>query len=324
MFFVKTKRALHTRKFFVAFAPAFYLVVCSISFGTHSANAADDLPDKSADPIAELPPAPQANAAAQPSTPSARITAPDAAELISPGDDKRVAPPDSGQPDSTQSDLTHLRVFEETPTVSASTPAKMQDSPLQNPQPVLATARNQTMREVAREKGLTLPLPQARVVIDKSERRLDVMSGSALVKSYFVALGKNPVGAKKSQGDYRTPEGRYYICTRNTQTSDFHIFLGLSYPALPDAKRAVGNKQITPREYQIINQSLASRGRPPWETRLGGWVGIHGGSEGTFAQKQMQKRGSRDWTAGCIGLTNREIEEIYAATKLGTPVEIRP
>jgi lipoprotein-anchoring transpeptidase ErfK/SrfK len=190
--------------------------------------------------------------------------------------------------------------------------------------PVAAPAYGESLRSIVDRRHLALPLEEARIVIDKSQRRLDLLSGSTLVKSYRIALGKNPVGAKRSEGDSRTPEGRFYICTRNAKTSAFHIFLGLSYPALPDAKRAVNNQQITWREYQIIHQRLASRGRPPWETNLGGWVGIHGGSDDTFAQRKMKERDSRDWTAGCIALTNREIEEIYAATKLGTPVEIRP
>jgi lipoprotein-anchoring transpeptidase ErfK/SrfK len=190
--------------------------------------------------------------------------------------------------------------------------------------PVVTAVSATSLRQIARAKNLALPLANARIVIDKSQRRLDLFSRDALVKSYRVSLGKNPQGAKASQGDGRTPEGRFYICTRNTTSTAFHIFLGLSYPALPDAQRAVNNKQISWRDYQIINQRLVSRGRPPWETRLGGWVGIHGGTEGSFAQKKMRERGTADWTAGCIGLTDAQIEEIYAATRLGTPVEIKP
>lgn len=183
---------------------------------------------------------------------------------------------------------------------------------------------NEPLSAVARQKKLALPLKDARVVILKSQRRLDLYSGNTLVKSYRVSLGSNPNGHKQRQGDGRTPEGRYFICTRNSTNSAFHVFLGLSYPAAPDAKRAVNNKQISWREYQLINQRLASRSAPLWETRLGGWVGIHGGTDAGFAQKKMRARGSRDWTAGCIALTDRQIEEIHAATKLGTPVDIRP
>jgi lipoprotein-anchoring transpeptidase ErfK/SrfK len=183
---------------------------------------------------------------------------------------------------------------------------------------------SESLRAIVTRNNLALPLSQGRIVIDKSERRLDLYNGRTLVKSYRVALGKNPYGHKMREGDNRTPEGDFYICTRNAKNSAFHIFLGLSYPALPDAKRAANSKQITWREYQLIHQRLASRGRPPWETNLGGWVGIHGGTDAAFAQKKMQQRGTRDWTAGCIALTNREIEEIHAATRLGTPVRVQP
>jgi lipoprotein-anchoring transpeptidase ErfK/SrfK len=200
--------------------------------------------------------------------------------------------------------------------------------PASNSKPEISTASqpipDESLRAIVTRLNLALPLAQGRIVIDKSERRLDLYNGSTLIKSYRVALGKNPFGHKMREGDGRTPEGDFYICTRNAKNSAFHIFLGLSYPALPDAKRAANSNQITWREYQLIHQRLASRGRPPWETNLGGWVGIHGGTDANFAQKKMQQRGTRDWTAGCIALTNREIEELHAATRLGTPVHVQP
>jgi lipoprotein-anchoring transpeptidase ErfK/SrfK len=183
---------------------------------------------------------------------------------------------------------------------------------------------SESLRAIVNRRRLALPLKDAHIVITKANRRLQLYSGDTLIKTYGVALGDSPSGHKQRQGDNRTPEGHFYICTRNAKNSAFHIFLGLSYPGVPDAKRAVNSKQITWREYQLINQRLASRGRPLWETKLGGWVGIHGGSDAAFAKKMRSQRGKNDWTAGCIALTNREIAEIHAATVLGTPVEIKP
>lgn len=182
----------------------------------------------------------------------------------------------------------------------------------------------ETVQGAARRLKLALPLARGRLIIWKSQRRLEVWNDKTLVKTFRVALGANPLGAKQTQGDSRTPEGEFFLCTRNASTSAFHIFLGLSYPAMPDATRAVQSKKISPREFQIIQNRLAARSAPLWRTRLGGWVGIHGGSNGAFAAGQSKKRGRADWTAGCIALTDKEIEEIYAATKLGTPVSIRP
>ncbi len=184
--------------------------------------------------------------------------------------------------------------------------------------------RNESVRAMARRLNLALPLPKSRIEIYKSLRRLDVYSGQVLLKSYNVALGSQPVGAKQRQGDGRTPEGSFRICRRDNVTSDFHIFLGLSYPDVPDAERGVRNNQITPREAQIIRSRLAARAAPLWRTNLGGWVGIHGGSDADFAQKTSKKRNSPDWTAGCIALTDSEIEEMYAMTAMGTPVNVHP
>lgn len=190
---------------------------------------------------------------------------------------------------------------------------------------VEAAARaGESLRETASRLKLPLPLPLGRIVVLKSRRRLELWNGDTLIKTYGVALGASPQGHKRRRGDKRTPEGEFRICTRNATTSAFHIFLGLDYPAVPDAARALKNKTISWREYQAIRSRLASRSAPPWGTRLGGWVGIHGGNDGAFARKRAKQLGGSDWTAGCIALRDREIEEIYAATRLGTMVSVRP
>ena len=205
---------------------------------------------------------------------------------------------------------------------SIETPAATPDATFATPKDL--PLRGVALSVVAQRLKLPLPLPNARIVVLKSQRRLELWNGNQLVKAYYVALGGNPVGAKSRQHDNRTPEGHFRICTRNAATSAFHIFLGLSYPDVPDAARGLNSGAISWREYALIQRRLASRGAPLWETRLGGWVGIHGGTGSPFAQKQAAKRGRNDWTAGCVALTDREIEELYVATKMGTPVWIRP
>ncbi len=208
------------------------------------------------------------------------------------------------------------------PTTSDSAPQVLADDKSQPSKATPRSPRGETVRAMARRLKLPLPLPKARIEIYKSLRRLDVYSGQVLLKTYSVALGSQPVGAKQHQGDGRTPEGSFRICRRDNLTSNFHIFLGLSYPEVPDAERGLRNNQITPREHQVIRNRLAARSAPPWRTNLGGWIGIHGGTDAAFAQKLKQQRNSPDWTAGCIALTDREIEEIYAATTMGTPVNV--
>ncbi|MBV9867681.1 MAG: L,D-transpeptidase [Abitibacteriaceae bacterium] len=271
------------------------IVSAALANVAHAADTQPSVPfavDRPIDPIAQLPPAPA------PYQPAPSLTK-----------DFIIAQLQNGASDSSAS--TNVVVMGTTTSSTAFQPATGQ--PVGTP-----------LLDIAHRLKLPLPLPSARIVVTKSQRRLDLFSGQILVKSFPVALGSQPVGPKQSQGDSRTPEGQYYICTRNANNSAFHTFLGLSYPALPDATKAVNNKTISWREYMVIRQRLASRGAPPWGTRLGGWVGIHGGTDGAFAQKKIKERGSKDWTAGCIALTNAEIDEIYKATQLGTPVLVQP
>ena len=131
-----------------------------------------------------------------------------------------------------------------------------------------------------------------RIVVHKSERQMYLYDGRKRVRKYDVSLGFAPEGHKRMEGDGKTPEGRYVI-DRRKPDSMFHLALGISYPDENDIRKA---------------QSL---GVDP-----GGEIFIHGQRNGT--------RGTRDgdWTAGCIAVSNPEMEEIYQAVRVGTPVYI--
>ena len=137
-----------------------------------------------------------------------------------------------------------------------------------------------------------------RVVIDKSERTLTLMRGEQSVRRYAVALGAAPKGAKRFEGDRRTPEGVYHVDYRNAN-SNFHLALRISYPNEADRMRAM------------------EEGLDP-----GGQIMIHGLKNGQGWLAERHRGG--DWTDGCIAVTNAEIEEIWSLVDLGTPVEIRP
>jgi murein L,D-transpeptidase YafK len=137
------------------------------------------------------------------------------------------------------------------------------------------------------------------VLIDKSERRLSLISGRQAVHTYRVALGRDPVGPKVHQGDNRTPEGRYVIDGRNPDSA-FHRSLHISYPSSEDRERA------------------RRQGVDP-----GGDIMIHGMGNGLSWIVRLQRR-FVDWTRGCVAVTNTEIEEIWDLVPNGTPVEIRP
>lgn len=130
------------------------------------------------------------------------------------------------------------------------------------------------------------------VVVSKTNRVMELRVGKDILRRYKVDLGFKPEGHKFSSGDGRTPEGRYWIDRRNAR-SDFYLSLGISYPNAVDVARS------------------RALGVDP-----GGNIFIHG------EPMRSAKRTRRDWTAGCIAVTNDEIEEIWALTPLGVPITI--
>jgi len=137
-----------------------------------------------------------------------------------------------------------------------------------------------------------------RILIEKSTRRLMLISQGEVLKSYKIALGGNPIGPKERQGDNKTPEGTYVIDARN-RDSRFHLSLRISYPNERDKKRA---KEL---------------GVSP-----GGDIMIHGIKNGLAWVGDAHA--GVDWTKGCIAVTDEEIEEIDRLAPNGTIVEIRP
>lgn len=140
--------------------------------------------------------------------------------------------------------------------------------------------------------------PADKVLIEKKERRLTLLSKGEVIKTYKIALGGNPVGRKERQGDNKTPEGTYTIDSRN-RDSGYHLSLHISYPNEKDKMRA---KEL---------------GVSP-----GGDIMIHGIKNGLSSVGASHAE--VDWTKGCIAVTDEEMEEIYKLVPNGTIVEIRP
>lgn len=137
-----------------------------------------------------------------------------------------------------------------------------------------------------------------KIVINKSNRELQLFSGSKLLKTYKVALGSQPVGAKNCEGDGKTPEGNYRIVSRNAKSA-FHKSLRVSYPNEHDRAQAAAAHCSSGGDIMI-------HGLPNGY----GWIGAG--------------HRAKDWTAGCIAVTNAEIEEIWQWVPNGTLVVIRP
>ncbi|MBW4981380.1 L,D-transpeptidase family protein [Mameliella sp. CS4] len=131
------------------------------------------------------------------------------------------------------------------------------------------------------------------VLVDKGERRMHLIHHDEVLESYDIGLGFAPNGDKKIEGDGKTPEGSYIIDRRNPN-SEFYLSIGVSYPNHDDRAEA---KDL---------------GKSP-----GGDIFIHG-------RPWKYRKGGRDWTAGCIAVTNREIRQIYSMVNNGTPITITP
>ena len=161
-----------------------------------------------------------------------------------------------------------------------------------------------------------------KLVIQKSRYTTILYKGETPVKTYQAVFGKGyGDGDKQRMGDRRTPEGDFYICTMN-HSKRFYKFMGLSYPGLKHAEEGLRSGMIAPEEYAMIKKAIEERSSPPWETRLGGAVGIHGRTVG--AGDARPRSGDINWTDGCIALDNADIDEIYRVVSLGTPVTILP
>jgi murein L,D-transpeptidase YafK len=174
---------------------------------------------------------------------------------------------------------------------------------------ILATLALGCMAVAARGDGLpqaervmlrsTESLPAVdRLVVHKDERRLLLLHGDTVVRSYKIALGVNPVGPKERAGDLRTPEGRYYLTRRNPR-SEYFLSIQVSYPNETDLKRAHKHH---------------------WDT--GGSIMIHG------LPNQLKREPKyyeiSDWTDGCIALSNADMVEVWLLTPDNAPIDILP
>ncbi len=137
-----------------------------------------------------------------------------------------------------------------------------------------------------------------RILVRKAERRLYLLKGDEVIRSYRVALGLNPDGPKERVGDFRTPEGSYRLVRRNPR-SDYFLSMQVSYPNDQDVLRARRNR---------------------WDP--GGSIMIHG------LPNQLKRPpdyyATRDWTDGCIALSNSDMLEIWLLTPDNVPIDIRP
>ena len=137
-----------------------------------------------------------------------------------------------------------------------------------------------------------------RVVIEKGARKLHLIQQGKAFRTYKIALGIRPVGDKKREGDFKTPEGKYYLDARNPN-SDYFLSIHISYPD-PKDRREAGEMGVDP----------------------GGAIMIHGQPNDPTRSEAYYR--TQDWTNGCIAVSNSDMIDIWLMTGENTPIEIRP
>ena len=162
------------------------------------------------------------------------------------------------------------------------------------------------------------PEEPIRIVIDKSDHTLSLFAGNKYLKSYHVEFGDGGPDAKEIMGDHKTPEGNFYISQKSIlRPADEYLgsrWLRISYPNIADADRGIEKGLISAEVYNQIAEAIHAGAIPPQTTPLGGGVGIHGGGVPEFG---------KNWTWGCIGLSNADIEDFYDNVGVGTEVIIQ-
>ena len=150
-----------------------------------------------------------------------------------------------------------------------------------------------------------------RVTVEKSRRLLTVAQNGQVLWQTRVALGRDPAGPKRREGDGRTPEGVYRVCLCKARGM-YGLSLGLSYPNAADARRAYAEGAIDRAALDAVEAAETEGRRPPWGTPLGGEIYLHEGPTDT------------DWTQGCIALAPQDMARLYACRDRIEAVEILP
>ena len=156
------------------------------------------------------------------------------------------------------------------------------------------------------------------IIVDTGDETLSVMRGDTVIRTFEdIAIGRYGKTYFKQQGDNKTPLGSYRIGWINRE-SRYYIFLGLTYPDLPAADRALQEGRIDVSQWLAIRDAHRAGVTPSQYTPLGGYIGIHGLGNGDLEVHQQY-----NWTNGCVALTNDQLDELLRYVRIGTQVEIR-
>lgn len=176
---------------------------------------------------------------------------------------------------------------------------------------LLQTALTPPCTAMAQEREVWL-------LVDTGALTLAIMRGETVLRRYDnIAIGSNGPTLAKLVSDETTPLGEFRISGINPR-SRYHLFMALDYPTMEHARRALGDGRITVEEYVAVSNAWLAGTPPPQDTRLGGYLGIHGLGEGDPAI-----HGVVNWTDGCIAVTNEQMDELAQWAQVGTKVVVR-
>lgn len=195
---------------------------------------------------------------------------------------------------------------------------KVEKPPMLEKPNIVLKSKTNTLAETLRQKGISQPQSRMAIFIDKSAHTLSLYLGGSWLKSYPMELGDGGLGDKQVQGDHKTPEGSFYIAEKSV-LRPVDKFLGsrwlrISYPNLEDGERGIRQGLIDQPTSDAIKRAWENKSIPPQYTALGGGVGIHGGNS---------KEQGHNWTWGCIGLRDQDIEDFFDYVQVGTPIFIQ-
>jgi LysM repeat protein len=203
--------------------------------------------------------------------------------------------------------------------IEAASSVKVEKPPVLKKQPnIVMKSKTNTLAEIFRQKGISQPQSRMAIFVDKSAHTLSLYMGGSWLKSYPMELGDGGLGDKQVQGDHKTPEGSFYVAEKSVlRPADKFLgsrWLRISYPNLEDGERGIRQGLIDQGTCDAIKRAWEKKTIPPQYTALGGGVGIHGGNS--------KEQGS-NWTWGCIGLRDQDIEDFFDYIKVGTPIFIQ-
>lgn len=184
---------------------------------------------------------------------------------------------------------------------------------------IILNIRENTLQQCLIEKNISEPT-DIFILVDRRNYKLNLYSGTTLIKSYKAVFGKNDSPVKKSKDDFVTPAGKFEICSIDTSEQFYRIFK-INFPNEASAAESLKNGYITGEDFRRIVTELQNGNCPPDDTVLGSNISIHGMGTYNFIFKNLPF--VFNWTDGSIALSDESMDELATVVSVGTKVEIK-